>query len=178
MQMEKIMEKNIVLIGFMGVGKGRTARALARETGRFAVDTDDLLESLVKKSIRKLFRDHGEAFFRQMEQKTAQWLRSSVQGTIISTGGGFYMVDGLQQIGEVVYLHSSLEAIIDGINSHPKAQKKRAKRPLLQNMEMARDLYQKRLPLYRALAKYEVDVEGRDIPAVAKEIAEISGIQS
>ncbi len=45
----------------MGVGKGQTARELARQTGRFAVDTDDLIESLTKKKIRKIFADQGEA---------------------------------------------------------------------------------------------------------------------
>lgn len=41
---------NIVLIGFMGVGKGRTARAITKLTGRFALDCDDLIESYANKS--------------------------------------------------------------------------------------------------------------------------------
>ena len=52
---------NIILIGFMGVGKGRTARALAAATGRFAIDTDDLIESFLKTKIRTLFRRAGRA---------------------------------------------------------------------------------------------------------------------
>ena len=49
------MADNIILIGFMGVGKGRTARELSRLTGRFTVDTDDLIESFTKLKIRKIF---------------------------------------------------------------------------------------------------------------------------
>ena len=41
------MAENIILIGFMGVGKGRVARTLAAGTGRYTVDTDDLIETMV-----------------------------------------------------------------------------------------------------------------------------------
>ena len=82
--------ENILLVGFMGVGKGRTARALAAETGMFAVDTDDLIESFVKQKIRTLFAQRGELTFRKFEQRTGLWLENQVQGTIISTGGGFF----------------------------------------------------------------------------------------
>ena len=37
------MADNIILTGFMGVGKGRVARALVEKTGMFAIDTDDLI---------------------------------------------------------------------------------------------------------------------------------------
>lgn len=44
-------KKNIVLIGFMGVGKGRSARCLAAKTGRYALDCDDLIESSANSKI-------------------------------------------------------------------------------------------------------------------------------
>ncbi len=40
-------------MGFMGVGKGTIARALATKSKRFAVDTDDLIESLQNKKNKK-----------------------------------------------------------------------------------------------------------------------------
>ena len=45
---------NIVLIGFMGVGKGTVARELVRRSSYFAVDTDDLIESIENKKIKKI----------------------------------------------------------------------------------------------------------------------------
>ena len=57
------MADNIILIGFMGVGKGRVARALVGKTGMVAIDTDDLIESLVNMKIRKIFALHGEPYF-------------------------------------------------------------------------------------------------------------------
>jgi shikimate kinase len=164
------MSNNILLIGFMGVGKGRTARALAAATGCFALDTDDLIESFVKMKIRTLFAQQGEPAFRKIEQQVADWLESHVHGTIVSTGGGFFMVNNLQRLGRVVYLHSSLKGILATLNRHPDAARKIKKRPLLQDMEAARALYQQRLPLYRQLADYVVDVEGRRTSEVAAEI--------
>jgi len=89
------MNENIVLIGFMAVGKGRTARALSKLTGRFCVDTDDLIESLVKMKIKKIFEAWGEPHFRELEKQTGQWLANNVRSTVISTGGGFFTVENL-----------------------------------------------------------------------------------
>ncbi|WP_456387456.1 shikimate kinase [Desulfolithobacter sp.] len=165
------MADNIILIGFMGVGKGRTARELARRTGLVAVDTDDLIESMVKKKIRRIFAQEGESRFRELEKQVALWLENHVRQTIVSTGGGFFMVGDLQRLGRVFYLHSSVEGILQAINMHPKAKKKIKKRPLLQNLDQARELYCQRLPLYRRAADREINVEGRTIDEVAAEIA-------
>ena len=165
------MSKNILLIGFMGVGKGRTARELSALTGRFTVDTDKMIESMTKNKIRQIFAEQGEAAFRQLEQQTANWLRHNVTNTIVSTGGGFFMVKNIRKLGKVIYLHSSLEGIIETIQNHPRAKSKIAKRPLLQDLDSARDLYYRRLPLYRQAADHEINVEGMDIKKVARKIA-------
>ncbi len=155
------MADNIILIGFMGVGKGRTARALAEKTGWYTVDTDDLIESLVNKKIRKIFKKQGEPHFRALERETADWLRLHVSNTIISTGGGFFKTIGPGSDDTVVYLHASLESILQRMMSHPKAAKKLKKRPLLQDMQQAQILYDERLPQYREKADLEVNVEGK-----------------
>ena len=54
---------NIILIGFMGVGKGTVARALSRESKYFAIDTDDLIESLENRKIKEIFESEGESYF-------------------------------------------------------------------------------------------------------------------
>ena len=77
------MSENIILIGFMGVGKGRTARELSSITGRFAVDTDNMIESLTKDKIRNIFATQGEVAFRKMEQQAAVWLKKHVTNTIV-----------------------------------------------------------------------------------------------
>ena len=168
----KKMADNIILIGFMGVGTGRTARSLASKTGKYAVDTDDLIESMINMKIRKIFAQHGEPFFRNLEQQTADWLRIHVHNTIVSTGGGFFMVNKMGKKDTVVYLHASVESILETIRLHPKAKKKIKKRPLLQDIAAARNLFEERLPRYRKAADLEVNVEGLDSEEVAEMIIE------
>ena len=164
------MAKNIVLVGFMGVGKGRTARALADKTGMYAVDCDDLIESRTNKKIKKIFKQDGEASFRELERQTAVWLEESVKNSVISTGGGFINVPHINRIGTVVYLHSGFDAIISSIKSHPNAANKIKKRPLLADLDKAEQLYQQRLAVYRSISDVEIDVTGRSSEEVAESI--------
>ena len=170
------MSENIILIGYMGVGKGRTGRILAAKTPYFVVDTDDLIESFSKMKVKKIFSRHGEAYFRELELQTAQWLEQSVRSTIISTGGGFFKVANIRQIGRVVYLHAEFKTIIDRMLSHPNTKKIIKKRPLLKDMDRARALYDQRLPQYRQVADLEVSLEGRSLDQVTAEIIEKLGL--
>lgn len=163
-------KNNIILIGFMGVGKGTVARALVKKSNMFAIDTDDLIESMENRKIKKIFEVEGEPYFRVLEKKTALWLEKSVFDTIISTGGGFYKQENINKIGKVVYLKSSFQGILDRINAAPNAANKLKKRPLLQNMEEAIKLYNLRAKEYEKVAKIIVDVENKDIKDIIKEI--------
>ncbi|WP_418186945.1 shikimate kinase [Aliarcobacter lanthieri] len=161
---------NIILIGFMGVGKGTVARALVKESNMYSIDTDDLIESMENRRIKKIFSQDGEPHFRNLEKKTALWLESSVQNTIISTGGGFYKQENLQDIGLVIYLKSSFEGILKRIKKAPNAKNKLRKRPLLQNKKEALKLYNARALEYEKVANIIVDVENRDLQDIVKEI--------
>ena len=163
--------KNIVLIGFMGVGKGQVGRALALHTSRYVVDCDDLIESACNMKVKKIFSQHGESYFREQERKTAHWLAEYVANTIISTGGGFVHIPNLQSIGTIIHLHAEFDYIIDRLMTHPNGTKKLKKRPLLQDMEAAGKLYDKRLPLYEEAADFRVDVTEKTPSDIAREIA-------
>ncbi len=162
--------KNIVLIGFMGVGKGTTARAYAKKFNSFAIDTDDLIESLENRKIKEIFKDSGEEYFRELEQRCAKWLQNSVKNSIISTGGGFYKVKGIKKIGTIVLLNSPFEAILDRIISHPNAAKKLAKRPLFQEIDEAKKLYKIRTKEYKKVADIVVDVQEKTPKEIAEKI--------
>ncbi|WP_198305438.1 shikimate kinase [Arcobacter vandammei] len=163
-------KNNIILIGFMGVGKGTLARALVKKSNYFAIDTDDLIESMENRRIKKIFERDGEAYFRNLEKKTALWLEESVENTIISTGGGFYKQENIQNIGTVIYLKSSFEGVLTRIKKAPNAKAKIKKRPLLKNKKEALKLYNQRSVEYEKVANIIVDVENRDIDLVVNEI--------
>ena len=163
-------KNNIILIGFMGVGKGTIARALVKKSNMFAIDTDDLIESMENRKIKKIFEVEGEPYFRSLEKKTALWLEKNVSNTIISTGGGFYKQNNINKIGKVVYLKSSFQGILDRINESENAANKLKKRPLLQNIEEAIKLYDSRAKEYEKVAKIIIDVENKDTKDIVKEI--------
>lgn len=169
--------KNIILIGFMGVGKGTIARALSKKTGLFAIDTDDLIESLENQKIKKIFAKHGEAYFRELEQKTALWLEKSVSNSIISTGGGFYKVSNLHQIGKVIYLKSSFEAIHNRLLSHPNSKAKLAKRPLFQDPKKAKKLYKVRIKEYEGVADFTLHVKNQSLKTSVNELCKLLEVE-
>ena len=162
--------ENILLIGFMGVGKGRLARELAARTDFIALDTDDLIVSLENRKIKKIFSQEGESYFRDIEQKVANWLELHVSNTIISTGGGFFAVENLNRIGTVVFLRSDFDTILKEMLDHPKSNKKIKKRPLFQDAKKAQQLFETRQPLYTAKADIIIDVAGRQSEDIASEI--------
>ncbi len=162
--------KNIILIGFMGVGKGSVAREVIKNSNYMAIDTDDLIESMENKRVKKIFEDDGEAYFRKIEKDISLWLEKSVQNTLISTGGGFYKVKNLKKIGIVVLLDSPFDAIIKRIKSHPNAARKLKKRPLLSDLKKAKELYNVRRPEYLALADIVIDVTDKSAQMCSKEL--------
>ncbi len=155
----------------MGVGKGTTARAFAKKYGVYNIDTDDLIESKENKEVKKIFEKKGEAYFRQCEQDTADWIEQCVTGTLISCGGGFYKVKNLKKLGTVVLLDASFEWIHNRLKTAKNAEAKLAKRPLFSDEKKAKALYKERETAYRKVADVIIDVAGMDLEAQLKEIA-------
>ena len=153
------MKKNIIVIGFMGVGKGTTARAFTKKYGTYIIDTDDLIESKENKEVKKIFEKKGEAYFRAQEQATADWIEACVDKTFISCGGGFYKVNNLKKLGTVVLLDASFEWIHNRLKTAKNSESKLAKRPLFSDEKKAKKLYKEREKAYKKLADVVVDVE-------------------
>ena len=162
--------QNVILIGFMGVGKGSVAREVIKNSEYMAIDTDDLIESMENKKIKDIFEDDGEAYFRRLEKDISLWLQSSVKNTLISTGGGFYKVKNLKKIGTVVLLDSPFDEIIKRIKKHPNAARKLKKRPLLSDLKKAKELYNQRRPEYLELADVVIDVTKKSAEDCSKEL--------
>ena len=162
------MNKNIVLIGFMGSGKSMVARALGERLKREIVSTDGLIEAREGQSIAWIFEKKGEAYFRALEHAVIKEV-SIRRGIIIDCGGGSLLVPEnlkfLKTNGIVFYLQASLEVIFERIKSE-------SHRPLLKvpdplgTLEL---LYQQRLPLYNQ-ADYTIDANDASIEGPIVEI--------
>ena len=85
--MKQILSKSIVLIGLMGSGKSAIGKMLSERIGVSTSDTDKIIENEVGKKIYQIFNDHGEEYFRTVEEKIiASVLNDTAH--VISTGGG------------------------------------------------------------------------------------------
>ncbi len=137
----------------MGSGKSTVGRLLARESGRYFLDADILIESQQGRAIPDIFEEEGEEYFRALERESAEWMAACVRGTVISTGGGMPTVtERLGDIGKVVYLEIAFEKILERIDA---AQ--RRKRPLFSDIESAKELYERRRKIYESRADMRVD---------------------
>jgi shikimate kinase len=154
----------------MGVGKGTIARALVKQSDYFAIDTDDIIESLENTKIKKIFETKGEPYFRDLEKKCALWCENSLKNTIISTGGGFHKQENIKRIGKIVYLDSSFEGIIQRLKDAPNSKKKFKKRPLLQDLDVAKGIYDQRIEDYKNVADIIIDVENKSTDYVVSQI--------
>jgi shikimate kinase len=146
------------------------AREMVKQLGVVALETDDIIESMENRSIKKIFATEGEQYFRDVEFKVAKWLEKSVKDTLISTGGGFYKVKNLNKIGTVILLDSPFEKIHERIINHPNATSKLKKRPLMQDLERAKALYNEREAQYRKVADIIIDVTDKSVEEIVKEI--------
>jgi shikimate kinase len=130
MRANSLIRTNIVLTGFMGTGKTTVGRLLAAQLGYEFVDTDELIETRLGRPIPAVFRELGEAAFRQTESELAQELASR-EGLVISTGGRLMLdpanVAALSRHGRVFCLVATPEEILTRIEND-----KENLRPLLE----------------------------------------------
>lgn len=83
-------KKNIVLIGFMGVGKTTVGQMIATKLKREFIDIDQYIEQTYHMSIPQIFEQKGEPYFRKLERKTVIDICQHHYNNIVSLGGGAF----------------------------------------------------------------------------------------
>ncbi len=105
---------NIILTGFMGTGKTAVGKRLAKLLGWSFVDVDRLIEEAAKKSVARIFAEHGERVFRRLEQRAIRRV-VRCRAHVIATGGGAFVSPEnrrlLRASGPVVCLTASPKVI-------------------------------------------------------------------
>ena len=144
-----MLDRQIYLIGMPGSGKSTLGRRAARELGLPFTDLDEWIEEAAGMTVSDIFAKYGEEGFRRAETGALETLTRKRPG-IISLGGGAAMKPENRRImrswGSVILLDRSVEDILTTLRPE--------ERPLLRdNPEQAlRELYEARMPVYRALA--------------------------
>ena len=82
------------IIGMMGAGKSKLGYIVSKSLNVNFYDIDDLIEKELNTSIKELFKSHGEAYFRSVEEaKIEIVIKNAVsknEKAIISIGGGAF----------------------------------------------------------------------------------------
>ena len=155
----------LFLVGFMGAGKTTVGRALAEGLTIPFFDLDDLIESAEQSSIKQIFDEKGEVYFRKREHDLLRTMRFVERG-VVATGGGTFAFDEniamIRAIGLSIYLAAPLPLLLSRIGD------KKEVRPLFRDETAARDLFLHRLKYYR-MADMTLEIREEQSP---EEIAE------
>jgi shikimate kinase len=156
----------VFLVGFMGVGKTSVGKALATLLDWAFIDLDEMIERAERHTITQIFRESGEARFRQLEARALASLRGRCR-MVVACGGGTYaqrenraLIDGM---GRAVWLQAPLAEALARCAGNPG-------RPLLRSEAEAERLYRAREPSYR-LAPLRCPVGGLDPGQAAERVA-------
>ena len=84
------LDRPVVLVGLMGVGKSTVGRRVAALLETDFVDTDEEIERAAQMSISDMFAQFGEAYFRAGERRVIARLIDEGHG-VIATGGGAFV---------------------------------------------------------------------------------------
>lgn len=158
------MERPLVLVGPMGVGKTTVGKKLAKELNTTFADTDKIIAS-EHGPISSLFERLGESGFREIESLV---LSRCLEGVgIVATGGGVVTTESNRRAladHRVIYLSTDGKQIASRLSTR--------NRPLLNSgTDSWESIYSSRKSLYKEVATYEVDTSGKSLAAIVSEIS-------
>src|SRR5438046_167953 len=153
----------VILVGFMGAGKTTVGQALARQLGWAFEDLDDRIESREGRSIPQIFAESGEPAFRRAEHNALKQSLSELQRPrVLALGGGaFTQTANLATLADfpVIFLDAPPDEL------WRRCQQDTRHRPLRQDVEQFRQLYEHRRPYYLR-ASLRVETSGKDIETI------------
>ncbi|MFC5712902.1 shikimate kinase [Thalassorhabdus alkalitolerans] len=160
-----LRERNIVLIGFMGVGKTSVGSLLAKNLFRDFIDIDQEIEKKYSMKVPDIFKELGEKKFREMEREmTISWCRDT-RLKVISLGGGAYAQPDIRKVCLESNIVISLDLTWDSWKD--RLDLIIDSRPVLQNksLEEIEALYKEREQMYK-LNSFEVETDEKDVEEV------------
>lgn len=167
--MVREMEKNIMLIGFMGAGKTTVSRELSKMTGKKELDMDAYIVDREGMSIADMFDKYGEEYFRKKETESLVEIMD-MEDLIVSCGGGVVVkdenVEHMKKGGVIVLLTATPETTLERV-------KNSTDRPILNgnmNIQFITNLMNKRKDRYLSVADIIVETDNKKVSDICKEI--------
>lgn len=152
------LDRPVVLVGLMGVGKSTVGKRLASRLDLPFVDADHEIEEAAGLSVAEIFERFGEAHFRDGERRVLARLIDG-EPKIIAAGGGAFMQPETRalilQRAIAIWLDADLDVLAE------RVRRRSGTRPLLKNRnerEVLGELAAIRNPVY-ALAPIHIRSE-------------------
>ncbi|MDB5230031.1 MAG: shikimate kinase [Chitinophagaceae bacterium] len=122
----------IFLIGLMGSGKSFWTKKLGKKLKTGAYDLDFLVESIEELSVKEIFEQKGEDYFRSAETKMLR-LFSQKKSFVLATGGGTPCFnDNMQWMNEqgiTIWLDEDINLLAE------RLKPEKAHRPLIKDLD-------------------------------------------
>jgi shikimate kinase len=168
-----VPNRTIVLVGLMGAGKTNIGRRLAARLNLPFYDSDSEIEAAAGETIEEIFRNRGEAVFRDGERRVIARLLDQPPH-ILATGGGAFMDAATRAViarrGVSVWLRADLDILAARVS-------RRGNRPLLKEgnpRAVLSELIERRYPVY---AEADITIDSGDGPpdlTATRTIAELA----
>ena len=162
--------KLIYLLGFMGVGKSTVGELLAEKLRWPFIDLDTTIEAGQGTTIREMFENAGEVFFRQIERAALIEASKSEPAVIALGGGTFVQQANLEYINDNGGTTIWLDCPVDELRRRCGGKNDR---PLFRDPTSFAQLLEQRLPYYQ-LANFRVSTEGRHPDEVVEQILRLN----
>ena len=150
--------RTIILVGLMGAGKTKIGRRLAARLNLPFFDSDNEIETAAGETIEEIFRNRGEAVFRDGERRVIARLLDQPPH-VLATGGGAFMDPAtrasIARRGVSLWLRANLDVLVARVS-------RRNNRPLLQRSDprsVLATLIERRHPIY---AEADIVIDSSD----------------
>lgn len=150
----------------MGAGKTTVGELLAEKLNLPVLDSDQQIVKKTNMTIKEMFDQHGESFFRDAETDILKELPT--EDVIITTGGGIVIKEEnralMKKNGQIILLHADIDIIYDRVHSdtnRPLASKK--------TKDELHALYYSRVAFYQDCS-FTVDTSNKEIDEIVNEI--------
>ena len=162
------MKKNLVLLGMMAVGKTTLGKIVAKKQELKFIDIDTSIEKKNSKTIKEIFKQRGEKFFR-MEEENEILKSLEKKNCVIALGGGAFMNKTVRE--NILKKAISIWLSVD-IKTLSKRVQWNQKRPLLKeekNQKKMKKLYDERKNIYQ-LANHKIVCDNFSKENIAEKI--------
>jgi shikimate kinase len=165
----------VFLVGFMGAGKTTVGRLMAERLGWEFTDLDESIESRQGRSVAAIFRDSGEAGFRDLEHAELRRVLAAVRGggkMIAALGGGAIAESrNLALLRRHKFPIVFLDAPVETLRRRclRQARVRGMQRPLLGTMADFRERHARRNKYYRQ-ATLKIGTAGRRPSSIAAQL--------